>query len=152
MEKSFLDLRVLIFDEVGASAIFMQETLKNLKIMRRSVASSYKRATEMVKEKDFDFILADWVLENDHGINLVDHLRQHEIPQIQEIPIIIYTSVLEQNRIIRMSNSGVHEIIAKPLKVGELKAKIASAVRGDRPFVRSPGYTGPERRFKKRPS
>ncbi len=50
----------------------------------------------------------------------------------------------------KLIHSGVNEIIAKPLKVGELQAKITSAMKGDRPFVRSatkatvPGQTSHE--------
>ena len=80
----------------------------------------------------------------------MSYISLHKTPQIQKIPIIIYTSVLERDRIIKMNNPGVKEIMAKPLKVTELQAKIASVMKGAVLFLFLPAYKGPEMRFKKR--
>lgn len=54
----------------------------------------------------------------------------------------------DRRRVIEARDSGIDEYLAKPFSARALAERIDAVVNNRRPFVKSPGYAGPDRRRK----
>ena len=64
------------------------------------------------------------------------------------IPIVMMSGHTEKHRVQAARDAGITEFLAKPITAQSLFARIAEIVDRPRPFVRCPGYFGPDRRRK----
>jgi two-component system chemotaxis response regulator CheY len=64
------------------------------------------------------------------------------------IPIVMITGHTEKHRVQAARDAGITEFLAKPFTAQSLFAHLAIIIEHPRPFVRCPGYFGPDRRRK----
>jgi len=62
------------------------------------------------------------------------------------VPIIMLTGHSEKKRVISARDAGVTEFLAKPISAKSLYQRILNIVINPRPFIKSKGYFGPDRR------
>lgn len=74
-----------------------------------------------------DVILIDMQLNEEDGFALLERLKAD--PLTQDIPIIFLAHKPDTNMIVRGLDMGAIDFVAKPFDVGELKARVRSALR-----------------------
>lgn len=102
-------------------------------------------ALEIAQSRDPDLILLDWLMPILDGAELTRMLRRGQSPGCF-VPIIAITSHTEKRRVLAARDSGVTEILCKPVSPRGLYLRIANCVLHPRDFVRTRAFIGPDRR------
>lgn len=83
-----------------------------------------------LREETFDLILVDWHLPDMDGDDVVRHLRsRHGL----SLPIIFVTSRNLEEDLVEGLSAGADDYIVKPLRPGELLARVAALLRRAQP-------------------
>ncbi len=95
-----------------------------------------------------DIIITDWVMDPIDGIEMSHMIRNSSDSKNPFVPIIMLTAHSEISRIIKARDSGINEIVVKPVSVKSLFSRIQMVIERPRPYVKVGDYFGPDRRRK----
>ena len=93
-----------------------------------------------------DIVITDWAMPIFDGLELTQMIRQPGANANPFVPIIMLTGHCEKKRVTAARDAGVTEFLAKPISAKALYQRILNIVVNPRPFIRSKGYFGPDRR------
>ncbi len=93
-----------------------------------------------------DIIFTEWMMEPMDGLDFTRLMRTGKDSPNPFVPIIMTTAYTEKQRIVKARDAGITEFIAKPLSAKTLMARVTAVIEHPRPFIRSKGYFGPDRR------
>lgn len=65
------------------------------------------------------------------------------------LPVIMITGHTPSRQVSFARDSGVHFVVRKPVSAGVLLERILWIAQESRPFIESPGFCGPDRRFQR---
>jgi len=98
-----------------------------------------------------DIVITDFQMTPMDGIELTKQVRSGSTVSNPYVPIIMMTGYTELHRVIEARDSGVTEIIAKPVSLRSLYSRIVAVIERPRPYIRTPNYFGPDRRRRQIP-
>lgn len=101
--------------------------------------------------KGIDLILADWMMPDGSGLELIDWVRNHKSDRIRFTPLILVSAFTSEDVIIAARDHGANEALVKPVSGEKVAARILSVIDTPRPFVKTATYFGPDRRRKDKP-
>ncbi|CCQ74627.1 response regulator [Magnetospira sp. QH-2] len=137
----------LLVEDNRFSARLAVSILKNLKVARVEVVPSAEDAITLLRSGfQPDILLVDWLLPNMNGSDFTKQVRTRGITANAYIPIIMITSWSRIAVIEGARDSGINEILAKPVSPLSLYNAVVKVIMKPRPFVRSATYFGPNRR------
>ena len=85
-----------------------------------------KQFQKMLLRESFDLLMVDWALPDSTGPEVVQWVRQH----VKEmVPILFLTSRQDEAAIIEGLNAGADDFMVKPVRVGELSARVTALLR-----------------------
>lgn len=90
-----------------------------------SVAIDGLTGLQMANDHHFDLIILDVMLPAMNGIQLCQHIREHDAI----IPILMLTALDSTENIVSGLNSGADDYMVKPFKLAELAARIKTLLR-----------------------
>lgn len=93
------------------------------------VCRTYATGAALLKDlrrETFDLLIVDWQLPDIEGPEIVSWVRQHLGP---ELPILFVTHRQEERDIVQGLSSGADDFMVKPVRVGELTARIQALLR-----------------------
>lgn len=93
-----------------------------------------------------DILLVDWEMQPMSGIDLARKVRSEGAGQSCAVPIIMITGHTALNEVQTARDSGITEILSKPLAPKVLYDRIVSVIERPRPFIRTHTFIGPDRR------
>ncbi len=174
---SKVNLLVVNGDEQVSS--MLRDVLVNLGFGTVMTVEDGYQAVKAMKEIDIDLIIADWELapkedfnlqEDDYskvvipididmwspippknGSSFVRYLRTSKNSPNPYVAIIMLTSNAQENRIQYARDSGVNEIMLKPVSAEALCYHIIQVIDHQRAFITSQHYKGPCRRVSNQP-
>ncbi len=117
-------LRVLLVDDSTTSRRFIRRILNNLGIVNIQEAENGKEGLLLIKNEYFDFILTDYNMPEMDGHDFTAHVRQSS--NQPSIPIVMITSVSDENRLAAVEQLGVTAICDKPFETTSIKRLIKS--------------------------
>lgn len=156
-DQNIVDLLIKVLKYFGFSQIFgARDGFQSLRIMH---------------EQDIDLVITDWDLQPmkedlianlppnpiirseqwspappSSGASFVRYLRASRYSPNHYIPVIMMTDLGLQNSVQYARDSGVNEILLKPICVESLCARIIHIIDAPRPFITADCYKGPCRR------
>ncbi|MGN6424715.1 MAG: phosphate regulon transcriptional regulator PhoB [Asticcacaulis sp.] len=95
------------------------------------VATDGDEALVMVKERQPDLLVCDWMMPKVSGIEVCRRLRQ--VPASRNLPIVMLTARSEESDRIRGLDTGADDYVVKPFSMTELMARIRAVLRRIRP-------------------
>lgn len=113
-------------------------------------AASCASAREMLQEVRPDILVLDYRLGDGDGIALTQWIRASNTP-LKFIPVIMLSGYANREMVNAARDGGVTEFLAKPISPRDLFRRLATIVDRPRPFVRTKGYFGPDRRRRESP-
>lgn len=140
-------IQVLIVDDERLIQRLVYDVLMKLGFRQITVASSGRKAIELVSRQTFDFIITDWRMGDLDGIDLIRFVRANPASTCPRIPIILLTGNTEAHYVLTARDAGVNEYVIKPFTAEQLVRRIRSIIERPRPFIESSTYKGPERRY-----
>lgn len=139
----------LIVDDNHYMRTIVSAMLRSLGITNIREANDGAEAMEMVRDWRPDVILCDIAMEHLDGIEFTRLIRTASDSPHPYVPIIMITGHTDREKVILARDAGVNELIAKPLTARALIDRLKAVLDSDRPWVKSPLYTGPCRRRRK---
>jgi len=97
-----------------------------------------------------DFVLTDYDMQPVNGIAFVKMVRRTCSPPLSWVPIIMITAHTELHRIELARDAGITEALCKPVTPQNLYDRIFEIIERPRRFVKTPEFSGPDRRRRKR--
>jgi two-component system phosphate regulon response regulator PhoB len=95
------------------------------------IATDGDEALVMVKERQPDLLVCDWMMPKVSGIEVCRRLRQ--VPASRNLPIVMLTARSEESDRIRGLDTGADDYVVKPFSMTELMARIRAVLRRIRP-------------------
>ena len=91
------------------------------------IAHDGAEGLEMIESLMPDAVFTDVSMPNMTGIELVEEMRKR--PHLVHIPVVAITASLQRGHISELASHGIQELIRKPFKAGDLRAKVDEVVR-----------------------
>lgn len=146
MDRMMDRLKVLIVDDNSHMINIVRTILRGFDVKDFAEASSAALAFEQVKSTPIDLIITDFAMEPGNGCDFTRMVRTSPDSPNQFVPIIMLTAYAERSKVETARDAGVTEFCAKPVTATELYRKVCTVINSPRPFVRTSGYFGPDRR------
>jgi DNA-binding response OmpR family regulator len=109
-------------------------------------SSSFAATCEAVEQNDVDLLIADTSVDWGDVYDVVHRIRHQEMGN-NPFPVIIgLISDPSTENIGRAVNSGIDDILLKPITFGTLLDRITKLISERKPFIVTSDYIGPERR------
>ena len=140
------NVNVLVLDDSKHMTKLVVEILIALGVRNYREANDAAKAFEELKHFAADLLIVDWYMQPLDGLEFVRLVRKAKDSPNPYIPIIMLSGFTEMRRVIEARDAGVNEFLAKPISAKALYQRVASIIDNPRPFVRSEGYFGPDRR------
>ncbi|MFO1242933.1 MAG: hypothetical protein U1E36_07010 [Rickettsiales bacterium] len=165
------DTSILVIDSDAGIASLMKDVLTKIGFGKVMTAFDGFEGVNKIKEQHVDFIITDWELrprpdkldlipKNSvittrygdfppiNGASFVKSLRHSPKSPNPFVPVIMMVSQAVSNLIMFARDSGVNEIMLKPIAAEDLCDRIVRIIDMPRPFVTGKEYKGPCRRRK----
>ena len=148
MAIPYPQLRVLIVEDHAFTRLLIKEVLQSLGCVQGNIREAEDGAAglRMLKEQRVHLIICDWQMEPMDGLTFVRKLRDPANSIDPFVPIIFCTAYTDVELIERARDTGVTEIMSKPITVKAIETKVRAVLEKPRPFVDSNQYFGPDRR------
>jgi two-component system, chemotaxis family, chemotaxis protein CheY len=144
----FENLKALIVEDNVHMRVLLRELLNSVGIREIYEAANGAAGITVMRERKCDLILSDMAMGPMDGIEFTKTVRTSEQSPNPFVPILMITGHTEKRRVETARDAGVTEFLAKPVTAKNLYARLAEILERPRPFVRSDGYFGPDRRRK----
>ncbi len=153
---SLKNFTVLLADDYDFMQGLVSSMLRSFGVGNTMVCSSGREAIELLQItqaqarnagiKPIDMILVDWMMMDGSGIELIDWVRNHKSDQVRFTPIILVSAFTSEDVVIAARDHGANESLVKPVSGEKLASRILSVIDHPRPFVKTIGFFGPDRR------
>jgi len=100
-----------------------------------SSSENGEEALKLIKDKNPDLILMDWMLPDLSGVEICKQLKKNK--KYSDIPIIILTAKGEEEDKLKAFDTGADDYVTKPFSQKELNARIKSLLRRSKPQASS---------------
>lgn len=142
-------VRILIVDDNHHMINIVKTILRGFGVKEFHEARDPVDAFDILKNTGIDLIVTDYAMDPINGCEFVRLVRTADDSPNRLIPIIMLTAYSERSHVEEARDVGVNEFCAKPVTATELYKKVCAVVNHPRPFVRTTGYFGPDRRRRK---
>ena len=105
-------------------------------------------ALTALREWPADVAMVDFRMEPVNGVEFTKLVRTAKDSANIYLPIIMLTGYADRARVLEARDSGVTELIVKPVTAQAVIARLNAVIFHPRPFVRTDAYFGPCRRRK----
>jgi CheY-like chemotaxis protein len=139
-------LTVLLADDNRHMRTLLKSMLRAFGLRTIHEAVDGQEALRLARDTFFDLILMDWAMKPFDGIQTTQRLRDDRETLNPYATIIMVSGHAGLPRVLRARDAGVHSFLVKPVSAAALRAHLKLAFSDMRPFVRAPGYRGPDRR------
>ncbi len=119
--------RILVIDDEDSMCNFM-EIMLSKEGYRVSIVDSGPRAISLLKEENFDLVIADLNMPEMSGIDVLRETRKFK----QEQDLIVMTAYASVDTAIEAMKEGAVDYITKPFKVDEIKLVIEKTINRKR--------------------
>ncbi|HLT78954.1 MAG TPA: response regulator [Ferrovibrio sp.] len=150
-------LNLLIVEGEAAMAATWRSLLGGFGIREPAIVADRAKAWDLLRERQSrpDVLICRWeppaAGDAADGLDLVRQLRRDPDSPMPFLPVIVATATVTRERIREALDAGVNEVLVLPLSPKALETRLREVVEKPRPFVRSSGYFGPDRRRFARP-
>jgi CheY-like chemotaxis protein len=143
-------VRFLIIDDNTHMTHIVETILRGFGAQKILSARDAPEAFDKLKSDSIDIVICDFMMPVLDGLEFVKLLRTSSdtTNSTATVPIIMLTAHTERSRVEAARDVGATEVCCKPVTAKELLNKIVAVVDHPRPFIKTSGYFGPERRRK----
>ena len=147
-QKSLRGISFLIADSNSYFSSLLFSMLKGFGADKIVQARDWGSAVEALNSTKLDVLLCDVMLPPGGGVRFVRGLRTDATAPFRKIPILFMTTDSRVTAIKAARDAGANMIIVKPISPKSLYERLTWVAFDTRPFVETPTYFGPDRRFK----
>lgn len=149
MSTGFESLRVLLADDNAHMRAIVAAVMKSIGVKDIREARNGAEALSMLREWPADVAMVDFRMEPIDGVEFTRLVRNAKDSKNPYLPIIMLTGYADRNRVMEARDSGVTELIVKPVTAQAVIGRLNAVIYHPRAFVRTEDYFGPCRRRNK---
>ena len=143
---SLQSLKVLLIDDNQHMRAITSAVLQSAGVREVREASDGAAALEILREQSVDLAIVDFNMFPLDGVEFTRLVRNSPDSPNPYLPIIMMTGHSEKSRVCEARDAGVTEFIVKPITAKAILDRIQAVIFHPRPFVKTDGYFGPDRR------
>jgi two-component system, chemotaxis family, chemotaxis protein CheY len=148
---SFENLKVLVADDNQHMRAIVCAVLKSIGVKHLREAHDGAEALAVLREWSADVAIVDFRMEPIDGVEFTRLVRNASDSKNPFLPIIMLTGYADRVRVMEARDAGVTELVVKPVTAKAVIARLHAVIFQPRPFVRTDGYFGPDRRRAPKP-
>ncbi len=146
MDLGLGELKVLLVDDNEHMRAIVGTILKGIGIVNLREARDGSEALEALRTWPADIAIIDFRMEPMDGVDFTRLVRNAADSRNPFLPIIMMTGFADRPRVEEARDSGVTELIVKPVTARAIIDRLNAVVYRPRPFVKTEDYFGPQRR------
>jgi CheY-like chemotaxis protein len=139
-------LRVLLVDDNPHMRSIVGTILKGVGVRQLREAGDGAEGLQVLRDWPADLAIVDFQMQPLDGASFTRLVRGSADSKNMYLPIIMMTGFADRPRVEEARDSGVTELIVKPVTARAIIDRLNAVVYRPRPFVRTPDYFGPQRR------
>ena len=143
---SLAAIQVLLIDDNPHMRTIAAAVLKSAGIRKVIEAGDGGQGLQMLRDHPVDLALVDYKMFPLDGVEFTRLVRNSPDSPNPYLPIIMMTGHSGKERVYEARDAGVTEFLAKPVTARAVLDRINSVIWKPRPFVKTEGYFGPDRR------
>ena len=143
---SLQSLKVLLIDDNQHMRAITSAVLQSAGVRQVREASDGAAALEILREQSVDLAIVDFNMFPLDGVEFTRLVRNSPDTANPYLPIIMMTGHSEKSRVFEARDAGVTEFVVKPITAKAILDRIQAVIFHPRPFVKTDGYFGPDRR------
>lgn len=124
--RRFAALCILVVDDQITVRQIVTAICKKLGCENIDVAPDGIEAVQMVQDKVYDIVIADWNMEPITGIQLLRTLRAD--PRLKTTKFLLMTARQDAASVVQAKKAGVDAYIVKPFSPAALQAKLLAVL------------------------
>lgn len=144
--SSLAALQVLLVDDNQHMRAITSAVLQSAGVKKVREAADGGAALEMLREHAIDLAIVDFNMFPLDGAEFTRLVRNSPDSPNPYLPIIMMTGHSERSRVYEARDAGVTEFVVKPITAKAILDRIQAVIFRPRPFVKTEGYFGPDRR------
>ena len=109
-------------------------------------AANGQKAVDIFYRRAPDIVITDWDMEPVDGIHLTRLIRNDPLSPNRKTPVILTTSLSDNDHLSIARDAGVTEYLIKPFSAKDLAVRLDSIINHPREFVETVTFFGPDRR------
>jgi len=137
-------------------ADLMSSMLREFGVGNIVQASSGNEGKEMIalfnsddtSRNKIDVVLMDWLMPDGDGLELLQWIRKHKKDSIRFLPTVLCSAYASEDVVTVGRDNGANEVLVKPISATKLASRLLHVIDKPRPYLKAPGYFGPDRRRK----
>lgn len=145
-------LKVLLVDDNAHMRAIATTVLQSAGIRLLREASDGGAGLEALRDFAADLVIVDFKMFPLDGVEFTRLVRNSPDSANPYLPIIMMTGHSEKARIFEARDAGVTEFVVKPITAKAILDRIQAVIFHPRPFVKTDGYFGPDRRRRETPN
>jgi two-component system, chemotaxis family, chemotaxis protein CheY len=143
---SLAALQILLVDDNPHMRTIASAVLKSAGIRKVLEAADGGAALQVLRDHAVDLVIVDYNMFPLDGVEFTRLVRNSPDSANPYLPIIMMTGHAGKERVYEARDAGVTEFIVKPITAKAVLDRIQSVIWKPRPFVKTDGYFGPDRR------
>ena len=143
---SLAALQILLIDDNPHMRAIASAVLKSAGIRKVVEAGDGGTGLQMLRDHAIDLAIVDYNMFPLDGVEFTRLVRNSPDSANPYLPIIMMTGHSAKKRVYEARDAGVTEFLAKPITAKGVLDRIQSVIWKPRPFVKTDGYFGPDRR------
>ena len=143
---SLAAIQILLIDDNPHMRTIATAVLKSAGIRKVIEASDGGQGLQMLRDHAIDLAIVDYNMFPLDGVEFTRLVRNSPDSATPYLPIIMMTGHSGKTRVYEARDAGVTEFLAKPITAKGVLDRIQSVIWRPRPFVKTEGYFGPDRR------
>jgi CheY-like chemotaxis protein len=148
LRLNFTDVTALVVDRDPYSLALTRQILRGFGVASQFQASTGAEAQNLLLRSDVDLCLIEADLPDMTGFDVVRWMRRRGEQTIRFVPILILSGYTQMRSIAASRDCGANAVVRKPFSPRTMFDHIAWAAGSKRPYLDSPAYLGPDRRFR----
>lgn len=153
-EYNLRNFRILIAEDFEFMIALLSGMLREYGVGRVLVARDGNEARDLIRlmnsdpgsPDQIDLALIDWLMPNMNGTDLLRWIRGQQQDSIRFMPTMLISAYTSEEVVKAARDNGAHESLMKPISATMLAKRILHMIDYPRPFVKAPGFFGPDRR------
>jgi two-component system chemotaxis response regulator CheY len=139
-------LQILLVDDNPHMLTIASAVLKSAGVRRVLEARDGAKGLQLLHDHTVDLAIVDYNMFPLDGVEFTRLVRNSPDSPNPFLPIIMMTGHSGKERVYAARDAGVTEFLVKPITAKAVLDRIDSVIWKPRPFVKTEGYFGPDRR------
>jgi DNA-binding response OmpR family regulator len=118
-------MRIAILDDDRSMLSFLSSVLNSVGHHCHEFSSG-REMMRILRRDSFDMLILDWLVPDFSGTNVLHWVRQNLAPNL---PVLFITNCTSEDEIVEGLNAGADDYIVKPVRKGEVVARVQALLR-----------------------